>query len=78
MWECLYVAKGVVTPYYCRYTKSTDAENFRAFIAAKRPNGLETSVETIDRVLQADPEVQRKFRAIIYQAQEKERDELGK
>ncbi|MEH2235135.1 hypothetical protein [Nostoc sp.] len=78
LWECLYVAKGVVTPYYCRYTKGTDAENFRAFIAAKRPNGLETSVETIDRVLQADSEVQRKFRAIIYQAQEKERDELGK
>ncbi|MBH8554684.1 hypothetical protein I8751_20445 [Nostocaceae cyanobacterium CENA357] len=78
LWECLYVAKGVVTPYYCRYTKGSDAENFRAFIAAKRPNGLETSVETIDRVLQADSEVQRKFRAIIYQAQEKERDELGK
>ncbi|MFB2893293.1 hypothetical protein ACE1CI_10305 [Aerosakkonemataceae cyanobacterium BLCC-F50] len=78
LWECLYVAKGVVTPYYCRYTKGTDSENFRAFITAKRPNGLETSVETIDRVLQADPEVQRKFRAIIYQAQEKERDETGK
>ncbi|MFN6562267.1 MAG: hypothetical protein RMY28_021085 [Nostoc sp. ChiSLP01] len=76
LWECLYVAKGVVTPYYCRYTKGTDAENFRAFIAAKRPNGLETSVETIDRVLQADPEVQRKFRAIICESRQGERTDL--
>lgn len=78
LWECLYVAKGVVTPYYCRYVKATDAENFRAFITAKRPNGLETSVETLERVLQADPEVRRKFREIVYQSQEKERDELGR
>ncbi len=77
-WECLYVAKGVVTPYYCRYIKETDSENFRAFICAKRPNGLETSVETLDRVLKADSEVQRKFRAIIYQSIEQERDQLGR
>ncbi|OCQ99344.1 hypothetical protein BCD64_12415 [Nostoc sp. MBR 210] len=77
LWECLYVAKGVVTPYYCRYTKGTDAENFRAFIAAKRPNGLETSIETIDRVLQADPEVQRKFRAIIYESRQGQRTDLS-
>ena len=38
-WECLYVSKSVVTPYYCRYTKGNDSENFRAFITAKRPNG---------------------------------------
>lgn len=76
LWECLYVAKGVVTPYYCRYTKGTDSENFRAFITAKRPNGLETSVETIDRVLQADPEVQREFRAIIYESRQGERTDL--
>ncbi len=76
LWECLYVAKGVVTPYYCRYTKGTDSENFRAFITAKRPNGLETSVETIDRVLQADPEVQRKFRTIIYESRQGERTDL--
>jgi hypothetical protein len=31
LWECLYVAKGVVTPDYCRYTKGTDSENFQAF-----------------------------------------------
>ncbi|MEA5603256.1 hypothetical protein [Nostoc sp. UHCC 0252] len=77
LWECLYVAKGVVTPYYCRYTKGSDAENFRAFIAAKRPNGLETSVETIDRVLQADQEVQRKFRVIIYESRQGERTDLA-
>ncbi|MBU7581528.1 MAG: hypothetical protein KAF91_01200 [Nostoc sp. TH1S01] len=76
MWECLYVAKGVVTPYYCRYVKATDSENFRAFITAKRPNGLETSVETIDRVLQADLEVKRKFRAIIYESRQGERTDL--
>lgn len=76
LWECLYVAKGVVTPYYCRYTKGTDSENFRAFITAKRPNGLETSVETIDRVLQGDPEVQRKFRVIIYEPRQGERTDL--
>jgi hypothetical protein len=78
LWECLFVSKGVVTPYYCCYVKGSDSENFRAFISAKRPNGLGSSVETIDRVLQADLEVQRKFRAIIYQAPEKERDELGR
>jgi hypothetical protein len=76
LWECLYVAKGVVTPYYCCYTKGTDSENFRAFITAKRPNGLETSVETVDRVLQADPEVQRKFRAIIYESRQGQRTDL--
>lgn len=77
LWECLYVAKGVVTPYYCRYVKGTDSENFRAFITAKRPNGLETSVETIDRVLQADLEVQRRFRAIIYESRQGERTDLS-
>ncbi|WP_414549235.1 hypothetical protein [Anabaena sp. CCY 0017] len=77
LWECLYVAKGVVTPYYCCYTKGADAENFRAFITAKRPNGLETSVETIDRVLQADPEVQRKFRAVIYESRQGQRTDLS-
>jgi hypothetical protein len=76
LWECLYIAKGVVIPYYCRYVKGTDSENFRAFITAKRPNGLETSVETVDRVLQADPEVQRKFRAIIYESRQGERTDL--
>ena len=76
LWECLYVAKGVVTPYYCYYTNSTDSENFRAFITAKRPNGLETSVETLDRVLQADPEVQRRFRTIIYESRQGERTDL--
>jgi len=78
LWECLYIAKGVVIPYYCRYVKGTDSENFRAFITAKRPNGLETSVETVDRVLQADPEVQRKFRAIIYESRQGERTDLIK
>ncbi|MEC4813046.1 MAG: hypothetical protein SAK29_07205 [Scytonema sp. PMC 1069.18] len=76
LWECLYVAKGVVTPYYCRYIKGTDSENFRAFITARRPNGLETSVETIDRVLQGDPEVQRKFRAIMCESRQGERTDL--
>ena len=75
-WKCLYVSKGVVTPYYCRYTKGTDSENFRAFIAAKRPNGLGTTIETIDRVLQAEVEVQRKFRAIIYESRQGERTDL--
>jgi hypothetical protein len=77
LWECLYVAKRVMTPYYCRYTNGTDSENFRAFITAKRPNGLETSVETIDRVLQADLEVQRRFRAIIYESRQGERTDLS-
>ena len=76
LWECLYVAKGVVTPYYCCYTKCTDSENFRAFITAKRPNGLETSIETVDRVLQADTEVQRKFREIIYESRQGQRTDL--
>ncbi|HLO52153.1 MAG TPA: hypothetical protein VK211_27380 [Kamptonema sp.] len=76
LWECLYVAKRAMTPYYCRYVKGTDTENFRAFITAKRPNGLETSVETVDRVLQADPEVQRRFRAIIYDSRQGERTDL--
>ena len=76
LWECLYIAKSVVTPYYCRYTKGTDAENFRAFITAKRPNGLETSIDTIDRVLQADLEVQRKFRAIFIESEQGQRTDL--
>lgn len=75
-WECLYVAKGVMTPYYCRYIKATDSENFQAFITAKRPNGLETSVETLDRVLQADLEVQRRFRTTIYESRQGERTDL--
>lgn len=75
-WECLYVAKGVVTPYYCCYVKGTDADNFRAFITAKRPNGLETSVETLDRVLQAEPAVQRRFRTIIYESRQGERTDI--
>lgn len=75
-WECLYVSRGVVTPYYCRYTKGTNSENFRAFIAAKRPNGLETSIETIDRLLEADIEVRNKFRSIIYQSRQGERTDL--
>ena len=76
LWECLYVAKSVVTPYYCRYTKGTDSENFRAFIRAKRPNGLETSVETLDRVLQAELEVQRRFREIVFESRQGERTDL--
>lgn len=76
LWECLYVAKSVVTPYYCCYTKGTDSENFRAFISAKRPNGLETSVETLDRVLQAQTEVQRRFREIVYESRQGQRTDL--
>ena len=75
-WECLYISRGVVNPYYCRYTKGTDAENFRAFIAAKRPNGLETSIETIDRLLEAESETQWKFRSIIYESRQGERNDL--
>ncbi len=75
-WECLYVSRGVVTPYYCRYTKETDSENFRAFIAAKRPNGLETTIETIDRLLEAEPEVQWKFRTIVYESRQGDRTDL--
>ncbi|MGK7937510.1 MAG: hypothetical protein AB4206_17220 [Xenococcaceae cyanobacterium] len=75
-WECLYVSRGVVTPYYCRYTKGTDSENFRAFIAAKRPNGLETTIETIDRLLEADLEVRNKFRFIVYESRQGERTDL--
>lgn len=77
-WECLFVSKGVANPYYCRYDKGTDSENFQAFIVAKRPNGLGTSVETLDRVLQAEAEVLSKFRDIIYQVPERQRDESGK
>jgi hypothetical protein len=73
LWECLCVAKGVTTPYYCRYTKGTDSENFQAFIAAKHPNGLESNVETIDRILQGEPEVYRMFRTIIYESRQGER-----
>ena len=75
-WECLFVSKGVAHPYYCRYDKGTDSENFRAFIAAKRPNGLGTSVETLDRVLQAELDIQRKFRAVIYESRQGERTDL--
>ena len=75
-WECLYIARGVVTPYYCRYVKGNDSENFRAFIAAKRPNGLETSIETVDRLLEPEPEIKRKFRAIIYESRQGERLDL--
>lgn len=75
-WECLYVSRGVVTPYYCRYTKGTDSENLRAFIAAKRPNGLETTMETIDRLLEADLEVRNKFRTIVYESRQGERTDL--
>jgi hypothetical protein len=77
-WECLYVSRGVVTPYYCRFTKGTDSENFQAYISAKRPNGLGTTIETIDRLLEAEPEVRWRFRAIIYQTSERHRDESGK
>jgi hypothetical protein len=76
LWECLCVSKGVLTPYYCRYVKGTDSENFRAFIVAKHPNGLESSVETIDRILQGEPEVQRTFRAIIYESRQGERTDI--
>lgn len=76
-WECLYVSRGVVTPYYCRYTKGTDSENFRAFIAAKRPNGLGTTIETIDRLLEAETEVQWKFRTIVYESRQGERNDLS-
>ncbi len=75
-WECLYVSKAVAKPYYCCYDKGSDSENFRAFITAKRPNGLGTSVETLDRVLQAELDIQRKFRAIIYESRQGERTDL--
>ncbi len=76
LWECLYVAERVVTPYYYRYIKGSDSENFRAFITAKRPKGLETSVETVDRVLNANPEIQRQFRTLIYESRQGERTDL--
>lgn len=76
LWGCLYVAKGVVTPYYCRYTKGTDSENFRAFITAKRPNGLETTIDEVDNLLNSDPEVQRQFRTLIYESRQGERTDL--
>lgn len=76
LWECFYVAKGVVTPYYCRYTKGTDSENFRAFITAKRPNGLETTIDEIDNILNFNPEVQRQFRTFIYESRQGERTDL--
>ncbi|MFM6451275.1 MAG: hypothetical protein ACKPH7_05635 [Planktothrix sp.] len=76
LWECLYVAKGVVTPYYCRYTKGTDSDNFRAFITAKRPNGLETTIEEVDNLLNSDLEVQRLFRTLIYESRQGERTDL--
>lgn len=76
LWECLYVAKGVVTPYYCRYTKGTDSENFRAFITAKRPNGLETTIDEIDNILNQDPEVQWQFRTLVHESRQGERTDL--
>ena len=75
-WECFYVFRGVVPPYYCCYTKGNDSENFKAFIAAKRPNGLGTTIETLDRLLEADLEVRNKFRLIIYQSRQGERTDL--
>lgn len=77
LWECLYVAKGVVTPYYCRYTKGTNSENFRAFITAKRPNGLETTIEEVDNLLNSDLEVQRQFRTLIYESRQGRRTDLS-
>lgn len=76
-WECLYISRGVVTPYYCFYNKGSDSENFRAFISAKRPNGLETTIETIDRLLEVEPEVQWMFRTIIYESRQGERNDLS-
>ena len=76
LWECLYVAKGVVTPYYCRYTKGSDSENFRAFITAKRPNGLETTIDEVDNLLNSYLEVQRQFRTLIYESRQGERTDL--
>ncbi len=75
-WECFYVGKGVVTPYYCRYTKGTNSENFRAFITAKRPNGLATDIETVDNLLSSDPEVQRLFRTLIDESRQGKRTDL--
>ncbi|WP_013320676.1 hypothetical protein [Gloeothece verrucosa] len=75
-WECLYVAKGVTTPYYCRYTKGTDSDNFRAFITAKRPNGLETTINVVDNILNSDYEVQRLFRTLVYESRQGERTDL--
>jgi hypothetical protein len=76
LWECLYVAKGVTTPYYCRYTKGTDSENFRAFITAKRPNGLETTVDEVDNLLNSNPEIRWQFRTLIYESRQGERTDL--
>ncbi len=75
-WECLYVSRGVVTPYYCRYTKGTDSENFRAFIVAKRPNGLGTTIETIERLLETEFAILNKFQAIVYESQQGKRTDL--
>lgn len=75
-WECLYISRGVVTPYYCFYNKGSDSENFRAFINAKRPNGLGTTIETIDRLLETDKEIQWQFRTIIYESRQGERNDL--
>ena len=76
LWECLYVAKGVVTPYYCRYTKGSDSENFRAFITAKRPNGLETTIDEVDNLLNSSLEVQSQFRKLISESRQGERTDL--
>lgn len=42
------------------------------------PNGLETTIETIDRLLEAETDVQWMFRTIIYEASERQRDDSGK
>lgn len=64
-WEKFYVDKGVVTPFYCGYTKGSDRENFSAFITADRPYGLGTTVETLERVLELDQEVLVRFYQVL-------------
>lgn len=63
-WERLFVAKGVVTTYYCCYTKEADRENFLNFVTASRPNGLGTTLESLDSLLALSPKVQKKFREL--------------
>lgn len=63
-WENFYVSKGVRTPYYCSFVKKGDRENFIAFLKASRPNGLGTTVDSLDRLLSLDPVVQKKFRKL--------------
>ena len=64
-WECFYVSRSVVVPYYCCYTRGTDVENFQEFIKAKRPNGLGTLVETLDNLLAIDPKIQKFYRDFL-------------